>query len=111
LKTIHQEIIQKYLIGINWMFPVNNNTIWYCLNGNRRNLGYKYVMWNCDRGVLSEDIELFAEKRMPHIMAIIEIKLFRNEENRNYDSVSQLSTDQVIDKFKIKNYNIIFPEN
>ena len=94
INNFHREIIRKYSNGISWMFPVNNNAICHSLNGNRRNLGYKYFMWNCDRGVLSEnkieDIKLFAEKRTPHIMAIIEVNLTRNEENINEDSVTQL---------------------
>ena len=111
----NQESIQKQSPGLTWSFPVNNNKLCHCLYGNRRNLGYKYFTWNCDRGMLSEnkleDIKLFAERRTPHVMAINEINLFRNEDNKNYDNSSHLSTNQVLEKFRIEDYRIIFPDS
>jgi hypothetical protein len=44
-----------------------------------------------DRGLLSENkIEVFTEKRTPHIMDVIEVNLARNEQNINVDSTNQL---------------------
>ena len=89
------------------MYPVCNNKLCHSLNGNRRNLGYNYFMWNCDRGLLSEnkieDIKFFVEKRNTHIMAGIEVNLTRNEQNIKFDSTNQLSTNQVLEKFQIDN--------
>ena len=115
IKTLHHLAFLQPPIGLAWAFPSNNNKLCHCINGNRRNLGYKYFMWNCDRGILNEnkleDIKLFAEKRTPHIMAIIEINLYRDENNKNLENSSRLSTEQVLDKFKIEDYDIIFPDS
>ena len=79
----------------------------------KRNCGYKYFTWNCDRGLLSqkkiEDIEIFALKHKPHFMGISEINLKRNEENKNENSTNVMSTSQVHEKFDIEEYRIILP--
>ena len=114
-KMYQTELVQAYTGGISWYYSADNNKICHIINGNRRNLGYKYFMWNCDRGVLKEnkieDVRIFAERKSPHIMTLIEVNLTRSEENRNIESVTQLSTQQVLDKFHVENYNIIFPDS
>ena len=84
-------------------------------NGNRRNLGYRYFSWNCDRGLLSknkiEDIRVFASKHSPHLIAISEVDLRKNEQNVNDRSTNAFSTEQVHDIFKIQGYNIILPSS
>ena len=101
--------------GINYSFEANTNKLVHSLTGNRRNLGYKYFVWNCDRAFLSdnkmEDIKVFVEQKKPHVFSIIEVNIQRNEENKNLESKSQLSTEQVLDQFHIQDYNIILPDS
>ena len=97
-----------------WGSGLSINKLCHIKNGNkRRNIGYKYFTWNCDRGLLSqnkiEDIKMFASKHKPHFMAISEIDLRRNENNVNENSSNVLSTEQVHEKFKIEGYRIILP--
>ena len=70
-------------------------------------------MWNCDRGLLSqnkiEDIKKFASRHRPHFMGISEINLKRNENNFDENSCNILSTAQVHEKFRIDGYRIILP--
>ena len=102
--------------GITWSFTTNNsNKLLHSLNGNRRNLGYKYFVWNCDRGFLSEkkidDVKVLVEQKKPHLFAIIEANIFRDEGNKNPESVTNLTTSQVLEKFQIQNYYIILPDS
>ena len=91
------------------------NKLMHSLNGNRRNLGYKYFTWNCDRAFLSEnkieDIKIFVEQKKPHVFSIIETNIFRNEENNDLENKTHLSTQQVHEKFQIQDYNIILPDS
>ena len=41
--------------GISWSFSNGGNRLVHALNGNKRNLGYRYLAWNCGRGFLSEN--------------------------------------------------------
>ena len=95
-----------------WGSSLSINKLSHIKNGNkRRNIGYKYFTWNCDRALLSQnklaDIKIFASRHKPHFMAISEINLKRNENNSDQNSLNILSTDQVHEKFKIEGYRII----
>ena len=97
-----------------WGSSLSINKLCHIKFGNiRRNIGYKYFTWNCDRGLLSqhkiEDIRIFAARHKPHFMGISEINLKRNENNVNENSTNVLSTIQVHDIFKIEGYKIILP--
>ena len=63
-------------------------------------------MWNCDRGFLSEnkieDIKVYAEKRTPHIMSVIEVNLTRNEQNIDYNSTINYPLTKFWKNFKLK---------
>ena len=102
--------------GITFSFETNEiNKLMHSLHGNRRNLGYKYFVWNCDRAFLSEnkieDIKLLAEQRKPHAFSIIEANIFRDEDNKDLESKTNFSTQQVLDKFQIQDYDIILPDS
>ena len=81
--------------------------------GNRRNIGYKYFTWNCDRGLLTknklEDIKCFAVDHKPDFMGISEIDLYRDENNFREQSTNTFSTQQVHEKFRIEGYKIYLP--
>ena len=38
-----------------WKTKKEMNKIWHMKDGNKRNPGYKYFSWNCDRGFISEN--------------------------------------------------------
>ena len=48
----HEKILNPQL---NWGLNISINKLCHILNGNRRNFGYKYFSWNCDRGLLSKN--------------------------------------------------------
>lgn len=58
-----------------------------------------------------DDVKFFASRYNPDRMGISEINLNRNEQNLNDKSISELSTEQVHDLFKIEKYNIILPDS
>ena len=39
---------------ISWPFSNSGNKLIHAICGNKRNVGYKYLSWNCGRGFLSE---------------------------------------------------------
>ena len=101
--------------GVTYSFESSSNKLMHSLNGNRRNLGYKYFVWNCDRAFLSdnkiEDVKVFVEQRKPHVFSIIEVNIYRNEVNKDLESKSQFSTEQVLERFQIQDYNIVLPDS
>ena len=98
-----------------WMKKKSINKLCHAINGNRRNPGYKYFSWNCDRGFLSgkkiEDLKCYSQRTKPHIMSVIEVNLVRNENNVNDDNINGLSTTQVKDRFQIPEYTLVLPES
>ena len=100
---------------IYWLSMKQINKIMHTLNGNRRNIGYKYFAWNCDRGYLSEnkleDVKQYALRHNPNSMGISEVNFVRNENNRNEHSKVEFSTEQLMEIFQIPGYNIILPES
>ena len=91
------------------------NKACHIMEGNKRNPGYKYFSWNCDRGFLSEhkldDLKCFAFRNKPHVISVSEVNLVRNEQNNNEKSTNQFSTEQVQKIFQIPGYSIILPES
>ena len=71
---------------------LSNNKLLKMINGNRRSLGYKLAVWNCERGLLGldgaseklQDIKQFIERKKPHVFGIIETDIFspKSEKNR-----------------------------
>ena len=99
--------------GVSWSYTCSSNKLSHSLYGNRRNIGYRYFSWNCDRGYLAkhkiEDVKKFAVKHKPQFMGINEVDLRRNESNTNEKSTNQLSTNQIHEKLKIEGYKLILP--
>ena len=62
------------------------NKLNHALNGNRRNLGYKYLAWNCDKGFVAEKkldvLKVYMHKNKPLIAGVSEVNLVRNENNK-----------------------------
>ena len=110
-----QSFSNQWGAGLSWSYSRSKVNLMHYTNGNRRNLGYRYFSWNCDRGLLSknkiEDIRVFASKHSPHLIAISEVDLRKNEQNVNDRSTNEFSTEQVHDIFKIQGYNIILPSS
>ena len=107
-------IIIPYL-GLKWPYPSFKGNLEHYIYGNKRNCGYKYFSWNCDRGFISkhkiEDVRIFAEKHKPHFIAISEIDLRRNELNKNEENNNELSSAQIKDKFRLEGYQIFLPNS
>ena len=101
--------------GLNWSYVKTNFNLSHYIYGNRKNTGYKYFSWNCDRGFISkhkiEDVRVFAARHRPHFIAVSEVDLKRNENNKNDDNSNELSTEQVHDKLRINGYKIILPHS
>ena len=72
------------LTTFNWSSQgLSINKILKMINGNRRQNGYKFAVWNCGRGVIADDgsdklseIQQFVQSRRPHCLGIIESDLF-----------------------------------
>ena len=81
-----------------WSASSDINKMCHIMFGNkRRNIGYRYFTWNCDRGLLSknklEDIKCFAAKHKPNFMGIAEIDFKSDENNIIESSTNTLSTE------------------
>ena len=98
-----------------WNSNLSINKRTHILYGNRRNLGYKYFSWNCDRGLLSknkiEDVRAFASRHKPHFIGVSEVDLRRNENNTNDKSNNEFTTEQAQEALKIDNYRLLFPSS
>ena len=70
-----------------WMTTKQINKICHIMEGNKRNPGYKYFSWNCDRGFLSgkklDDLKCYVLRNKTHIISVSEINLVRNKLNKN----------------------------
>ena len=109
-------LLHLLLISICWSYCCSTNHLEHSLNGNRKT-GYKIASWNCNRGLIinnveSEsdklvDIKLFIEKHKPHLMAVIEADIHgpgsRTLRNKYY------TTDEIHDKLHIDGYKIELP--
>ena len=109
-------LLNLILISICWSYCCSINQLEHSLNGNRK-IGYKIASWNCNRGLIinnveSEsdklvDVKVFMEKHKPHLMAIIETDLHgpgsRTHRNKYY------TTDEIHDKLHIDGYRIELP--
>ena len=94
-----QDNLEHLNLGkLNWGSSLSINKLCHIINGNRRNVGYKYFGWNCDRVFLSrnkhEDVKIFAARHKPHVMSIAETDLKRNKLNSNDQSSNEFSSEQ-----------------
>ena len=97
-------------------FPANEtNQLCHSLNGNRRNIGYNYLAWNCDKGFLAQkkidDVKIAAEKHHAHVIGVSEVNFKRDEYNSDENSNTKLSTEQLTKKLYIPEYKLILPDS
>ena len=92
---------------------VGQNKLQKLINGNRRSLGYKLAVWNCGRGLLSNnsskliEIKQYIEKHKPHTFGIIESDL--HGLNSRANRANKYSTAEVKEALKIDGYEIELP--
>ena len=75
--------------------------------GNRRTIGYKLSVWNCNRGLLLEgghsnkldEIKIFIEKNKPHVYGIIEADIHAH--NSRCNRAAKFTTEEVLNYLKI----------
>ena len=105
---------EKYPLGIKGPFPSQVNKTCHILYGNRRNIGYNYLTWNCDKGFISQnkldDVKVAAGRLKPHIIGISEVNLKRSEVEID-NPTTQFSTEQVHKVLFIPDYKIILPDS
>ena len=93
----------------------NSNKVSHIINGNRRNTGYTYMTWNCDRGVLAknklDDIKQAVSKHKPEVFGVSEVNFKRDESNLDEDKLNNFSTSQLKEKINIPGYKIILPDS
>ena len=101
--------------GILWSTSNTVNSLMHALFGNKRNLGYKYLAWNCGRGFLSEwkidDLKMTIQRHKPLVIGVSEVDLIHFNDNNDDLAVNNLSTEQVYEKFYIEDYNIHLPKS
>ena len=87
------------------------------VNGNRRNLGYKFSVWNCGRGLVQEggestklnEVRHFLSTKKPHCFAIIEADIFSTSSSVN--RVNKYSTSEIREILKIDGYRLELPRS
>ena len=101
--------------GISWSSSNDGNKLSHATNGNKRNMGYKYLSWNCGRGFISEnkleDLKMFIGRHEPHAIGVSEVDLKRNENNQDEAATNNFSTNQLYEKLSIDNYKIVLPKS
>ena len=101
--------------GISWSFPNLGSKLAHALFGNKRNIGYKYLSWNCGRGFLSEqkidDLKHTINRHKPQLIGVSEIDLHRNDNNNDVSATNHLTSEQLYEKLKIQDYNLILPRS
>ena len=113
VKTFEDIINQP--LGISGYSVNETNKLCHSLNGNRRNVGYTNMAWNCDKGMLAQnkldDIKIAAQRYRPNVIGISEVNFKRNEQNQNENSNICLSTKQLNKKLEIPEYKLILPDS
>ena len=102
-------------LGLSGFCSSDINQICHSLTGNRRNIGYTYLGWNCDKGLLAqkklEDIKIAAERHRPHVIGVSEVNFKRNEMNKDENSNTYFSTEQLNKRLAIPEYRLILPDS
>ena len=94
---------------------LSTNKLQSMINGNRRSLGYKLVVWNCGGGLLGsvgptnklEDIKEFIKNKKLHALGIVETDLFSPESNSR--KTSKFYSDTVRSLLHVPGYSLEFP--
>ena len=80
-----------------WSYSgMSSNKIQKIYNGNRRNVGYKFAVWNCGRGLLQEgfsiklsEIKQLISKYKPHSFGIIESDLYSTNSSKSHKTFTK----------------------
>ena len=101
--------------GIAWSAANSVNKLAHALIGNKRNMGYKYLGWNCGRGFLKEqkidDVKMTIGRHKPHVVGVSEVDFFRYDHNNDDSATNNFSTEQLLEKLQIRDYNIHLPQS
>ena len=83
---------------MSWSYHSSGNKLAHALNGNRRNMGYKYLAWNYARGFLSEnkidDLKIAINRHKPFLIGVSIVDLRRNDCNSDIFATNNLSMEQ-----------------
>ena len=86
------------------------------INGNREKHGYKFVVWNCNRGLLTDEqpnklseVKEIINSRKPHCLGIIEADL--HGPNSQANRVTKYTAGELREKLKIDGYRLEFPRS
>ena len=97
-----------------WCYLFNQNQLQHSIQGNRRSIGYKLALWNCGRGLLTEnenkiiDIKRYIEQNKPHLLCITEADLHGPKSRLNCKTV--FSTQDIEEKLHITGYSLLLPD-
>ena len=109
------ENYRNYPRGLSGYPTINVNTICHLIFGNRRNVGYTYLAWNCDKGYFAQkkldDIKIAVGQHNPEIIGVSEVNFKRNESNKNNESNICFSTEQLLKRLEIPEYKVIIPDS
>ena len=95
---------------------LSNNKLQCIINGNRRTIGYKFAVWNCERGLLGgkgptsklQDIKLFIQKKKPHVFGIIESDIYSPKSTNR--RINRFTTAEVKSYLNIDGYTLELPD-
>ena len=102
--------------GLKWSTNgLSNNKLQHIINGNRRSLGYKLALWNCERGLIGpdgvspklQDIKKYISINRPHLFGIIEADIFGPMSNHR--RLHKFDTDTLKSLLSIPGYSIELP--
>ena len=100
---------------ISWPYSNSGNNLIHAICGNKRNVGYKYLSWNCGRGFLSEhkidDLKMTINRHRPHVVAVSEVDFLRCENNNDENANNNFSTNQLLEKTNIQDYTVYLPKS
>ena len=109
------ENIKNQPLGISGFSVNETNKLCHSLHGNRRNIGYTYLAWNCDKGFLAQnkldDVKIAIDRHRPNVVGVSEVNFKRNESNTDENNNTCLSTEQLNKKLWIPEYKLILPDS
>ena len=110
-----RQAISPTQCGISWSSANTGNKLVHALVGNKRNIGYKYLAWNCGRGFLSEHkidvLKVTIDRHKPHMVCVSEVDLHRHVGHIDHLATIHLTDEQIHDKLQIQDYKIYLPKS
>ena len=111
------DIINLPTVFIGWSQCLETNSLCRSLFGNKRRLGYTFALWNCRKGLLSDDnfdsskltdVKHFIQKHSPHGLGIIESDI--HSKNSRLQRKCIFNTSEVKTKLMIEGYKLELPD-